>query len=81
MSETELKEQNDGLRRRIKVLEAQKKQLLETVQFVDQTIRLCQDKTANPLAVMCDKARAEEMIAAALKIDHPTTTENPNDPD
>jgi hypothetical protein len=69
MTESELREQNDGLRRRIAVLEKQHKQLVETVRFVDQTLRLFQDKTANPLAKMLDKARAEEMLAGAVKID------------
>lgn len=41
-------------------------QLLAACRMVQRTLALCRDPEANPLAKMCDKSRAEQMVAEAI---------------
>lgn len=66
MNTDEMIDQITGLKRRTRLLEEQNKKMTEAIRFTLKTIAFCKDKTANPLAKMIDRERAEKMLAEAI---------------
>lgn len=67
MSDEEHEKQKEGLKRVIARLEAHNKKMIAAIQFTNQTLELCRDPQANPLAKIIDRTRAEDMLKDALR--------------